>query len=44
MNQSTLNFNDILKSSFIEKMTSVSYLDIFIALAMAFIVGMFAGI
>lgn len=41
MNQSTLNFNDILKSSFIEKMTSVSYLDIFIALAMAFIVGMF---
>ena len=41
MNQSTLNFNDILKSSFIEKMTSVSYLDIFIALVMAFIVGMF---
>ena len=41
MNQSTLNFNDILKSSFIEKMTSISYLDIFIALVMAFIVGMF---
>lgn len=41
MNQSTLNFNDILKSSFIEKMTSISYLDVFIALVMAFIIGMF---
>lgn len=41
MNQSTLNFNDILKSSFIEKMTSISYLDVFIALLMAFIIGMF---
>ncbi|MDO5518200.1 MAG: DUF4956 domain-containing protein [Clostridium sp.] len=41
MNQSTLNFNDVLKSSFIEKMTSVSYLDIFIALGLAFVVGLF---
>lgn len=41
MNQSTLNFNDVLKSSFIEKMASVSYLDIFIALGLAFVVGLF---
>ncbi|MBE6062515.1 MAG: DUF4956 domain-containing protein [Clostridium butyricum] len=41
MNQSSLNFNDILKSNFIEKVTAVSYLDIFIALTLAFIVGLF---
>lgn len=41
MNQSTLNFSDVLKSSFIEKIASISYLDIFIALVMAFIVGLF---
>lgn len=41
MNQSTLGFNDILKSSFIEKMTAISYLDIFIALGMACVIGLF---
>lgn len=41
MNQTTLNFNDIFKSSFIEKMSSVSILDVFIALALAFVIGLF---
>lgn len=41
MNQTTMNFNDIFKSSFIDKMTSVSILDVFIALALAFVVGLF---
>ncbi len=41
MDQSTLNFSDIFKSSFIEKMTSISYLDVFLALAIAFVIGLF---
>lgn len=41
MNQTTLNFNDIFKSSFVEKMSSVSILDAFIALALAFVIGLF---
>ena len=41
MNQSTVNFSDIFKSSFVEKMTSVSVLDVFIALALAFVIGLF---
>lgn len=41
MNQSTVNFSDIFKSSFIERMTSISILDVFIALALAFVVGLF---
>lgn len=40
MNQSTVNFNDIFKSSFVEKMASVQILDIFIALALAFVIGL----
>lgn len=41
MNQSAVNFNDIFKSSFVEKMSSVSILDVFIALALAFVIGLF---
>ncbi|WP_293976500.1 DUF4956 domain-containing protein [uncultured Clostridium sp.] len=41
MNQPTVNFSDIFKSSFVEKMTSVSVLDVFIALALAFVIGLF---
>lgn len=41
MNQTTMSFNDIFKSSFIEKMSSVSILDVFIALALAFVIGLF---
>ena len=41
MNQPTLNFSDIFKSSYVEKMTSVSVLDVFIALALAFVIGLF---
>ena len=41
MNQSTVNFNDIFKSSFVEKMASVQILDVFIALALAFVIGLF---
>lgn len=41
MNQSTVNFSDIFKSSFVEKMSSVSILDVFIALALAFVIGLF---
>lgn len=41
MNQSTVNFNDIFKSSFVEKMVSVQILDVFIALALAFVIGLF---
>ena len=41
MNQSTVNFSDIFKSSFVERMASISILDVFIALALAFVVGLF---
>ena len=41
MNQSTVNFSDILKSSFVERMSSVSILDMAIALALAFVIGLF---
>lgn len=41
MNQSAVNFSDIFKSSFVEKMSSVSILDVFIALALAFVIGLF---
>ena len=41
MNETTINFSDIFKSSFVEKMSSVSILDVFIALALAFVIGLF---
>ncbi|WP_294401176.1 DUF4956 domain-containing protein [uncultured Clostridium sp.] len=41
MNQTTVNFSDIFKSSFVEKISSVSILDVFIALALAFVIGLF---
>ncbi|WP_315079188.1 DUF4956 domain-containing protein [uncultured Clostridium sp.] len=41
MTQTTTNFNDIFKSSFAEKLTQVSFLDMFIALALAFVIGLF---
>ncbi|NFI52174.1 DUF4956 domain-containing protein [Clostridium botulinum] len=41
MTQTTTNFSDIFKSSFAEKLTQVSFLDMFIALALAFVVGLF---
>jgi uncharacterized membrane protein YhiD involved in acid resistance len=37
----TTNFNDIFKSSFIDKMTSISALDMILALVLAFAVGLF---
>ena len=36
-----MNFNDIFKSSFLENITSVSLLDMAIALALAFCLGLF---
>lgn len=36
-----MNFNDIFKSSFLENITSVSFIDMTIALALAFGLGMF---
>lgn len=36
-----LSFNDIFKSSFLENVTSVSLLDMLVALALAFALGMF---
>ena len=36
-----MNFNDIFKSSFLENVTSVSLLDMGIALALAFCLGLF---
>lgn len=41
MNSTTVNFSDIFKSSFVEKMASVQILDVFIALALAFVIGLF---
>lgn len=39
--ENTINFNDIFKSGFLEKLTSVSILDMVIALALSFAVGLF---
>ena len=36
-----MNFNDIFKSSFLENMTGVSFLDMAVALVLAFLLGMF---
>ena len=36
-----MNFNDIFKSSFLENVTSVSILDMIVALALAFCIGLF---
>ena len=41
MTQTATSFNDIFKSSFVEKLTTVSFLDMFIALLLAFVVGLF---
>ena len=41
MPDSAINFSDILKSSFVEKLSSISYLDMAIALLLAFVVGLF---
>lgn len=41
MNNQAINFSDIFKSSFIDKMTSISFLDMFIAMGLSFIVGLF---
>lgn len=41
MNNQAINFSDIFKSSFIDKMTSISFLDMFIAMALSFVVGLF---
>ena len=41
MSNSAINFSDILKSSFVEKLSSISYLDMVIALLLAFVVGLF---
>ena len=41
MSNSAINFSDILKSSFGEKLSSISYLDMVIALLLAFVVGLF---
>ena len=38
---STANFSEIFKSSFADKIISVSFLDIFIALALALVMGLF---
>ncbi|MFR5097043.1 MAG: DUF4956 domain-containing protein [Clostridium perfringens] len=36
-----VNFSDIFKSSFVDKMTSISFLDMFIAMILSFAVGLF---
>lgn len=41
MGQNTINFGDIFKSGFLEKMTTVSILDMAVALALAFVLGLF---
>ena len=41
MSDSAINFSDILKSSFVEKLSSISYLDMAIALLLAFVVVLF---
>lgn len=41
MSNQAVNFSDIFKSSFVEKMTSISFLDMFIAMILSFAVGLF---
>lgn len=41
MSEKTLNFGDIFKSSFAERINSVSYLDMIIAFGLALIIGLF---
>ena len=41
MEQQAINFGDIFKSSFLERMNSVSFLDMVIALGLAFVMGLF---
>jgi len=41
MNQNAINFGDVFKSSFLEKMSSISILDMALALALAFALGLF---
>lgn len=41
MNEKTLNFGDVFKSSFAERLNSVSYLDMIIAFGLALIIGLF---
>ncbi|EQK49528.1 hypothetical protein C671_0041 [[Clostridium] bifermentans ATCC 19299] len=41
MSNQAVNFSDVFKSSFIEKMTSISFLDMLIAMSLAFVLGLF---
>lgn len=41
MSNQAVNFSDIFKSSFVDKMTSISFLDMFIAMILYFAVGLF---
>lgn len=41
MENQIFNFNDIFKSSFVEKISSVSFIDIVIALLLSFAIGLF---
>lgn len=41
MSNQVVNFSDIFKSSFVDKMTSISFLDMFIAMILSFAVGLF---
>lgn len=41
MSNQAVNFSDIFKSSFVDKMTSISFLDMFIAMILSFSVGLF---
>lgn len=41
MSNQAVNFIDIFKSSFVDKMTSISFLDMFIAMILSFAVGLF---
>ena len=41
MSNQAVNFSDIFKSSFVVKMTSISFLDMFIAMILSFAVGLF---
>lgn len=41
MSNQAVNFSDIFKSSFVDKITSISFLDMFIAMILSFAVGLF---
>ncbi|EGS9999027.1 DUF4956 domain-containing protein [Clostridium perfringens] len=41
MSNQAVNFSDIFKSSFVDKMTSISFLDMFISMILSFAVGLF---